>query len=158
MKVYRFSHWKYSVGGASGTIGDGGKFRVGDSLGAVRPVINMVAEWAIAYDSITFKVMGEDYCDVLIDRDINRVVYPKQDPKILISGKRFLGWDSLEGDLISGINRNAMVICGSAASPLICSTKVGGVDSVPNDPIICQEAGLSSYLGSVSAYIVDMSS
>ena len=86
----------------------------------------MTARWKPKYDSISFYVKGYKYCDVLIKRSENKLVYPKE-PKLLDEESSFLGWDILEGDYLSGIDRTAFVVCGDDDIPLICDDGEGKI-------------------------------
>ena len=47
------------------------------------PIVVLNARWKPKYDSISFYVKDYKYCDVLIKRSENRLVYPKEEPKLL---------------------------------------------------------------------------
>ena len=143
-KIYKFSHWEYSFNGVTRVIRDCDTIMIDDIPYDGLPVITFTAKWKLAYDIIPFKILDNTYCKVLIDKTVNKVIYP-QKPVILYPKKNFLGWDVMEGDALSGIDRNAKVICGDGASPIICGTDPG--------PIICDEDGIGEYDGFISAYI-----
>ena len=46
------------------------------------PIVVLTARWKPKYDSISFYVKGYKYCDVLIKRSENKLVYPNE-PKLL---------------------------------------------------------------------------
>lgn len=59
-----------------------------------------------------FTVDGKPYCDVRIDKTINRLVYPKDEPKMTESSEyAFNGWAYDEGYYLQGIASNSQVIC-----------------------------------------------
>ena len=47
------------------------------------PIVVLTARWKPKYDSISFYVKEYKYCDVLLKRSENRLVYPKEEPKLL---------------------------------------------------------------------------
>jgi hypothetical protein len=83
---------------------------VGNNVVGVAPVITLTAAWKVQYDVMKFKVMDCDYCDVLVDRNINKVVYP-QAPVMNVDEMKFIGWDVAEGDYLSGSEDNSPVVC-----------------------------------------------
>lgn len=75
----------------------GQKVVVRSSANSAIPVVKFTAQWDIAYDVITFKVDGEPYCDVLIDRRTNLLTYPDVNPSFKDDNLKFLGWSLPEG-------------------------------------------------------------
>ena len=116
------------------------------------PVVTLTAYWKREYDVIQFNVYGSTYCDVCIDVNVNRVVYPPISPTILkdengedVQGLMFYGWDCSEGDYLPGVDRNQTVICGDLDEPL--------VDGDGIEPIICKEDEVD-YSIPINAYVV----
>ena len=93
------------------------------------PVITMTAKWQRAYDVISFTIEGNKYCEVCIDVNVNRVVYPNHEPEIQNQSEdetwRFYGWNCYEGDYLPGVDRSSMVVCGEYQYSLICENTEG---------------------------------
>ena len=97
--------------------------------------------WMQKYYTLTFTVevggTSTKYCDVLIDRNINRVVYPPKDPVLVSNKYRFMGWNVAVGTELEGIEEGDdyvvcegepdQVICGDAEDPVICLRPDGGL-------------------------------
>lgn len=109
------------------------------------PEITLRANWMSAYDSITFTVEGLPYCDVLIDRRLNTLVYPNKDPVPTDDNSMFLGWDREAGSYLSGIVDDSKIVCGRDGEPIVCGTSSG--------PIVCYDETGSSYNITINAYI-----
>ena len=92
------------------------------------------------------------YCDVCIDKDINRVVYPPHDPEIVnttTEKRTFHGWDIGEGDYLPGVDRSACVICETPGvtgtticdyeGEIVCPTS--GSDTMSGWTVLCGDGG-----------------
>lgn len=135
---YRFTHWVCAIGNKRHVLKQGDQIDVHVFNIDYPPIMSMCAYWERAYDRISFKIEGQTYCEVCIDTSINRVEYPPHDPEITTTSqdkRMFQGWDVAEGDYLPGVDRSALVICGTAQQPLVEYT------DDQNGPIICPSSG-----------------
>lgn len=106
-----FVGWKYVSGEAEMVVPDEGDILVQGAVGDGIPVIELVAQWDVGYNNIKFKVDGDLYCEVLIDKGVNKLVYPRP-PLLSDQSKVFRGWDMVEGSFLNGEVGSETVICG----------------------------------------------
>lgn len=147
ISLYGFKHWDCKIGGVRYTLRENEAFGI-NTFNLDSPIITMTARWQRAYDVISFLVDGNKYCEVCIDVNVNRVVYPPHDPEIKNNDEdeewRFYGWDCSEGDYLPGVDRSSMVICGENETPIFCE----------DGPIICKEDDID-YSDPINAYLVN---
>ena len=118
-QTHKFANWQYSIGGSYGICYDEYQFGIQQQWVDSAPIVVLEANWTLGYDILTFKVGDEPYCDVLIDKEVNTVVYPPFNPKLSNPNLKFLGWSSLEGDVLPGIEgRGGAIICDDRKKPL----------------------------------------
>lgn len=148
VNVYGFKNWTCTIAGRRYTFREGDPIRdVGYDM-QQPPVVTMVAYWQRNYDTITYTVYGETYCQVCIDNKINRVVYPSHEPVIQPpeGSLKFYGWNCAEGDYLPGVDRSTTVICGTESNPIVCGDGA--------TPIVCKEDDID-YDVPIEAYIVE---
>ena len=139
LSLKRFKEWTFNdpSTGKTNTISPSGKYKIQTTYNGINPpLVTFTAQWIDAYDKITFYVEDKPYCDVLIDRNINKLVYPANPPKLTSGQKYFDGWNIAEGSILSGIDASKTIICGSSDKPVVCIA--------PNDkedPIVCVAEG-----------------
>ena len=143
VNVYGFKNWTCTIAGRRYTFRED----VGYDM-QQPPVVTMVAYWQRNYDTITYTVYGETYCQVCIDNKINRVVYPSHAPVIQPpeGSLKFYGWNCAEGDYLPGVDRSTTVICGTESNPIVCGDGA--------TPIVCKEDDID-YDVPIEAYIVE---
>ena len=140
VSLYGFKEWECSIGGIRYVLHEGDPLKINAFNLDCPPVIRMTAYWERAYDVISFLIDGNKYCEVCIDVNVNRVVYPNHAPEIQsTSGEdwKFYGWDYSEGDYLPGVDRSAMVICGDPDHPIVCDNPTEITICGDGDNVIC---------------------
>jgi hypothetical protein len=134
--LYGFKNWSCALGGLRYTLRENEPLSVNVFNLDSPPVIQMTAYWERAYDVISFTIDGELYCEVCIDVNVNKVVYPNHPPVIQIEGGtwEFYGWNYSEGDYLPGVDRSAIIICGERTEPVVCKN-----NSASAAKIICDD-------------------
>ena len=137
------------MAGTAGDIPDGGTILIPNALSTPVPVVTMTSKWVLKYDAIKFFVFGRLYCDALVPKDTNELPRPES-PVIILPNKEFIGWDKVDGDVMSGVDKSSMVICTTeAVEPVICDTH-------NNTEIVCYDNGIEGYGDGVNARIADL--
>ena len=141
VNAYRFINWKYTFNSQTGEISATDKLRIGEIGWNDIPVVVMTAQWELMYYVVKFKVLGYDYCDVLVDVDTNVLNYPVK-PTIVYPRKKFLCWDTMD-ETLSGVDSTANIVCGTASNPVLCD----------DGPIVCDGDEIQTLVKSVNACI-----
>lgn len=113
-------------------INDCGIIRIPSVNGRMHPIVTLTARWKSIYDKVNFNIGDELYCEVLISRRDDTLVYPPDDPELVqteSSKVRFTGWEYVQGTTMGGISINQSVICGTTEEDIICD--------VNSDDIVC---------------------
>lgn len=79
VEKFRFSNWECTINGQSVKLDAGDTITIDKPITSL-PVVKLVARWNVAYDMMTFLVDTEPYCDVLIDKSNNQLIYPDINP------------------------------------------------------------------------------
>jgi len=147
---FKFQHWTY-VGSFGNVVQvqDGGSVVVEQRLQS-RPMLEFVASWKQAFAKVTFVVGEDEFCEVAIDIDENKLIYPMP-PKFNGQSRLFIGWNVPEGSLLSGVGLSEPIVCGDGDEPILCN------DSGFNEsPIVCHDNGTLEYAIQVSALVGDI--
>ena len=124
ISTYDFKIWNCSIGGLSYSLRENEHIDINTFNLTCPPIITMTAYWQRAYDVIKFTIGEDTYCEVCINVNVNRVVYPPHDPEIKNNDEdeewKFYGWNYSEGDYLPGVDRSSMVICGENDTPIFC--------------------------------------
>ena len=162
ISLYGFKHWDCKIGGFRYTLRENEALSI-NAFNLDSPVITMTAKWQRAYDVIKFTIGEDTYCEVCVDVNVNRVVYPPHDPEIKNTdedeGWKFYGWNYSEGDYLPGIDRSGTIICGETQVLPDTSTSqdVNGWEVVvcgeATTPIVCKEDEVD-YSIPIEAYLV----
>lgn len=178
VEKFKFSRWECVVNGLVFKLNPGDKLKV-DLPSSSSPILKFVAKWETKYDKIRFLVEDELYCEVLIDKSKNELVYPDHNPIYKASREVvFLGWSMVEGTYLGGIldpirvicendtgkdgkvigsEDDVQVVCPPEVEPtlVICEGESGKVICIMPEPlrypIVCNKEDILTYSMSVNA-------
>lgn len=147
---YRFLNWEFSSGnGHVYKVGDGQQVVITSSGKAQLPVVEFTAKWIQSYGKLTFLVDNQPYCDVMVDLNLNQVVYPDMDPTFHDQNMVFLGWSLPEGFYIPGMDEGTQIVCGDGQEPVLCNSEDTGY-------IVCVNHDSFDYGIQVFAHVGDV--
>ena len=132
---FKFVYWECIINGKTMELASGDKITIDKPITS-SPVVKMTARWSIAYDMIRFNVGSDLYCEVLIDKTLNELVYPDINPTLTDDVLQFQGWDVVEGTKLGGILDYVPIVCedgsGKKEYKLVCENASGS-----SYPIVC---------------------
>lgn len=144
LNLVKFDHWNYSAAGVSIDVGDEGNILIPEDTAITRPVVTLTANWSPAHNSISFYVLGQRYCDVLVSSDDDRLVHPER-PELVDEDTYFVGWELPDGCLLQGISHTPVLICGTDGNPVVCGSQ--------DNPLVCEDQFVFHYAEGVNAQI-----
>ena len=147
MDKYGFSHWEYSGGnGRVYTAGNKQTAVISGSGSIQTPIVEFTAKWVQRYGTVTFLVDDQPYCDVMLDLNVNQLVYPDVNPTFPNSNRIFLGWSLPEGTYLQGIDDDTPIVCEDGQTPILCSSDSEG-------SIVCVNNYTPDYGIQVTAFV-----